>query len=160
MIVVVETRFLEALRLLFGQHAQGDAGLHAHIVHGAYHLHHTLQILVGGIAPGRTHTEAGRPLILRLLGRTFHFIQRQQFLLLQIGGMLGALRAVATIFGAGAGLDTQQGTHLHPVGVEALTMDTLRLKHQVIKRQIEQRLDLFQAPVVSCRHIVHLGLCR
>ena len=58
-----------------------------------------------------------------------------------------ALRAIAAIFGASAGLDAQKGTDLHFVWIEKLAVGRMSLKQQVIERQPKQRLYFVQGPI-------------
>ena len=148
-VVVVESGFLEALCLRPGQHAKRHAGLHAEIAHGPDHFDHLVEISVGRVAPGRPHAEASRAFRFRNLCRLDDLLDRQQLFAFQRGIVLRALGAVATILGARARLDTQQGTDLDLVGIEVRAMDLLCFKQQVVERLVEQGFDLPGLPVVA-----------
>ena len=136
-VVIIQAGLFQAFRLRFGQHAPCHAGLHPHIVHRLDHLNHPLQILIGRVSPGSSHAKTGRPFVLGVRSGLDHLIDRKQFLFFQIGVVLGALRAVTTILGTGAGFDTQQCADLNPVGIEMLPVDCLSLKQQIIEREIQ-----------------------
>ena len=148
-VVIVQTGVGQAPRLRPAEHPQGDAGLHPQTAYGRDHVDHLVQVLVGRVAPGRAHAETGRAIGLGRLRRLDHFFERQQLFALQAGVVFRALRAIGAVFGAGAGLDRQQGADLHLVGVEMRPVHHLRAKQQVVERQREQRPDLVQRPVVA-----------
>ena len=58
-----------------------------------------------------------------------------------------ALRAIAAILGAAAGLDAEQARGLDMVRIEILTMKALRPKHQIGERQGVKRLGFRPIPV-------------
>ena len=67
----------------------------------------------------------------------------------QPGLIARALRAVLAVLGAGAGLDREQGTHLHPVGLEVLPVNGLRLEQQVHEGLAQQSEHFLTGPVVT-----------
>ena len=72
---------------------------------------------------------------------------------LQPGLVRGALRAIAAILGAAAGLDRQKCGNLHFVGREMPPVDGLRPENQVGEGQGEQGGQLLARPVVA--DVVH-----
>ena len=91
----------------------------------------------------------GRGRHARLAGRGPDLLDRHQFLALQTRVVADALRAVGTVFRAGAGLDRQQRRQLDAVGIEMPAVDLLRGEDQVRERHREQRIDLLRSPVVA-----------
>ena len=65
------------------------------------------------------------------------------------GIVMRALRTIAAVLRATAGLDRQQRGHLHLGRVEVHAMDALRAEHQLRERQREQRAQLLARPVVT-----------
>jgi hypothetical protein len=63
--------------------------------------------------------------------------------------VVGALRAVAAVLLAAAGLDRQQRGKLHGVGIEVLAMHLLGAEQQVVERQCEQRGDIVDTPCIA-----------
>ncbi len=136
-IVVVQPGLLEFSGLLVGQHAQGEAGLHAEVMHGADHLDDVIQIFIRGVAPGGAHAEAACPLLFCDIGCFDHILHRQQLLRFQLGAVFAALRAVTAILGAGAGLDADQAGGLYCIGIKVCPVCALGLKQQVVEGLIQ-----------------------
>src|SRR6185369_10280070 len=71
-VVVVEARGLELLRLSFAQHAERAAGLEAQRLHRADHVEHGRELALPWTAPGRAHAEARRTRVARRTGGIDH----------------------------------------------------------------------------------------
>jgi hypothetical protein len=148
-VVVVEAGLLQRNRLFRAEHAEGGAGLHAQLAHRADHLGHGGDVLVLGRAPGRAHAEARRAGRLGRGGAGAHLVHREQLVRLEAGVEARRLRAVGAVLGATAGLDREQGRDLHLGRVEMLAVRGLRAEQQLRQGQVEQRLHLGAAPVVT-----------
>ncbi len=142
---------MQPLGLRVGQHAERHAGFHAETLHGRNHLADFVEILVLGIAPCRSHTEACRTRILRALRGGNHIVFLHQFGGIEPGVVMRALRAVAAILRTAAGLDAQQARGLDVIGIEIAAVNALRLKNQIGERQIVKRLCFSARPVASQR---------
>ena len=104
-VIVVEARFLEHLRLFWREHAERHAGFETHIAHTLHDLDDGGHVTVLGIAPGRTHAEALAARILRLRRRLQHGAHVHQLGRLDPAIGLHRLRAIAAILGTPSGLD-------------------------------------------------------
>ena len=148
-IVEIQPRFLQTPRLILAQHAQRRAGLHAKILDRADHRAHLVEIPVLGIAPCGGHAEpagAGIPGAPRGLDHRRNVHQPGR---LDAGVVVGALRAIAAILRAAAGLDAEQACDLDAVGIEVSSVDALRPEDEIRERQIVERFCLRPRPVVA-----------
>ncbi len=153
-VVVVEPGGLQGLGLRRAQHAEGGAGLQAQRLHPGDHRLQLRQVTVLQLPPGRAHAE---PLCARSLGPGrlgHHRLRIHQLAGLQAGVEMGGLAAVAAVLGAAAGLHRQQLRQLHLGGIEPSAVDLGGAEHQLGERQLEQRLDLLEGPVVPGRRRV------
>ena len=151
MIVEVEPGVVQPRRLRRRQHAERHAGFHAEILDRAHHLADLVEIAVFRIAPRRGHAEAARAGIPGALRGGDHIGLRHQLCRLQAGVVMRALRAIAAILGAAAGLDAEQARGLDMVRIEIAAMNALRPKHQVRERQVIESFGLRAIPVVPDR---------
>ena len=108
-VVIVETRLLQALCLGRRQHAKRDAAFQAQRLDAFNHGADRVQILVLGAAPCGAHAEARGPGIARGARLGQHGVQRHQLFRLDAGVILRGLGAIGAVFGATAGLDGKQG---------------------------------------------------
>jgi hypothetical protein len=60
-----------------------------------------------------------------------------------------ALGAVLAVLGAAAGLDAEQGAHLHGIGIEVRAVHRVGAVQQVVEGQREQGQDLVPGPVMA-----------
>ena len=150
-VVVVEPGGLECRRLLAAEHAQRGAGLEAERLHFADHRGDLGDVAVLGRTPRRAHAEARGTGGLGLPGLLQHRLGAHQLRGIDPGVVALRLRTVGTVLRAAAGLDRQQGADLHLGRVEAAAVDLGGAEQQLRERQVEQRLDLAQAPVVAGR---------
>ena len=141
-IVVIQARRFQRLRLRRAQHAERRAGFHAERAHRADHLGDLLHIAILGRAPCRAHAEARRAGSFRLLRLVDDGVERHEFFRLHTGCIARALRTVGAVLGTAAGLDRQQRRHLHCVCIVVGAMRVMRAREQIIKRQREQREHL------------------
>nr|GEU28319.1 conserved hypothetical protein [Tanacetum cinerariifolium] len=146
MVVVIEAGVLQALRLFFFQHAQRGAGFQAQRLHFADHLLDLVHVAVLRAAPGGAHAEAGGAVVLGLLRRCQHGVDVEDFFRFDAGVVARGLRAVAAVFLAAARLDRQQRGQFDVAVREVEAVGLLRLEHQVIERQLEQRQHVVQRP--------------
>ena len=115
----------------------------------------TISTTASKSAPSRTSRQAApmqkrdAPASRAILRLGEHVVDVHQRFLGEPGllGVMGALRAIAAIFGAAAGLDRQQAGELHAVVLGA-PMQALRLIDEIEQRRLQQRLDLGDTPVV------------
>ena len=146
MVVVVEPRRAQPLRLARRQQAQRGAGLQTDLLDARDHRLDRVQIPVVGAAPGRPHAEPRRARRPGRAGGVENVLQPHQALIGDAGVEMGALRAIGAVLGTAAGLDAEQGGDLHPVGVEMTAMDRLRLEDQVVEGAREQRQRALPRP--------------
>ena len=146
-VVVVEARFPQALRLRRRQHAERRAGLEPERRDAGDHLDDLVEVAVLGTAPGRAHAEARRAGIARGArarddGRGLH-----QRLALEARVVADALRAIGAVLGTGACLDRKQRRDLHLVRIEVAAMRGLRRVDQVGKGERMERSHFLESPV-------------
>ncbi len=149
MVVVIEARARQPLRLLIAERTERHAGFHSHRLHAFNHLFQVGHIALVRVFPRGTHAETGRTGGFGLTRGGQYLLHFHQTFRLQAGLVARALRAIFTVFRAGPGFDRQQRTDLHLARVEVLTMHLLRFKHQFKKRLIKQRLRLCNCPALS-----------
>ena len=128
MIIIIKPGCLEFFGLRSCQHSQRNTGFHTKILYCVYHFDHAVEILVGRIAPGRSHTKSAGAIALRIQRRLFDFVDRHQAFAFQPGIVPGALWTIRTVLRAGPGFNAQQRTNLHRIGIEVLPVRGLRLK--------------------------------
>ena len=75
------------------------------------------------------------PSALAARAAVHHLADLHQLLALEAGVVLRALRAIAAILRAAAGLDRQQRLTCTSFGIEMLAVDALRVEQQVAERQ-------------------------
>ena len=128
MVVVVQPGVFQCIGLLRVQHTQCRARLQPLGTYPFDHVQHALEIFPLRVAPRRTHAETRGTGGLGSPGRLQHLLDIHQPLRLHAGVVMRALRTVAAILRTAAGLDAQQGTDLHGIGVETGPVDTLGTK--------------------------------
>ena len=148
-VVIVEAAVLQPPRLIAGQHAERDAGLHPERLHALDHRADFVEIAIFGRAPRRAHAEARRAASFCRTRLVEHGIKIHQLLGFDAGVEFRRLRAIGAIFRAAAGLDRQQCRDLDLGGVEVFAMNLRRTKNQFRERKREQVSHLFVGPVVS-----------
>ena len=148
-VVVIEAGRLETPRLVLREHAERGAGLEPNRLDAFNHLADVVEIAILGLAPRRPHAEAARARTLGRLRLGDDGIDAHQFLRLDAGVVVHALRTIGAVFRAAAGLDRDQRRHLHLGGIEVQAMNLLRAKDQFGKRKLEQRAHLLARPVVA-----------
>ena len=108
MVVGGEPSLGQAVGLGLIEHAEGDASLHVEGAHAAHHGEHAVECLaVLHLAPGRAHAEARGAGFLGDGGLRQHLVDVEGLFALQPGalGVMGRLRAIFAVLGAGPGLD-------------------------------------------------------
>ena len=154
-IVVVggEPGFRQAIGLSLIEHAEGDASLHVERAHAAHHVEHAVEgIAVLHLAPGGAHAEAGGAGFFGD-GAPWPAPRRHRAALfaLQPGalGVMGRLRAVFAVLGAGPGLDRIEARKLdRAVGMMA-AVHLPRLIDKIEQRLAEQGHNLVFLPIVA-----------
>src|SRR5205085_10146466 len=87
---------VQAAGLVVGEHAQGDAGLHAEAADDADHVQDTVELrTVVRAAPRGAHAEARGPQTLGLRGALSDFLEAQEWFFGYAGLVAAALRAIA-----------------------------------------------------------------
>ena len=118
-VVVVggEAGVLESSGLVGGKHSQRDARFHAEVAHFANHFQDGVELgPVLWASPGGAHAEARCAAIASLVSAaTLTSATPIKRLAFNRRLVVGALRTIAAILGAAAGLDAQQAT-LHIAG--------------------------------------------
>ena len=114
-------------------------------------MHAVEGLAVFHLAPGRAHAEARGARLLGALGLCEHVIDIEQRLALEPGGLgvVGRLRAIFAVLGAGAGLDREQACELHlAIFVVAPVHGARRIDEveQGLAKEIE---DFPAAPIVA-----------
>jgi hypothetical protein len=138
-VVIVQPRVLECLRVRCGEHAQGAAGLQAQRLDFRYQGGNAFDVAVLGRAPCGAHAETCGASLLRSDGRGAHCLHIHQFACLHAGVVVHRLRTIGAVFTATAGFDRQQRRQFKLAGIKVLTMNYLRAVQQIGKRQIEKR---------------------
>ena len=135
-IVEVESGVAQPLRLIGREHAERRAGLQPQPLDGADHIADPVEVLVLRIAPRRCHAEPACARVLGALRGREYLLRIHQLGGLDAGVVVGALRAVAAIFRATAGLDAEQTRRLDVIGVEVSAVNALRAENQIRERLI------------------------
>ena len=147
MVVVIETRLGQPLRLGRIEHAQRHAGLQPHGLHALDHGDDLVHVAVLGAAPRRAHAKTLRARRLGLGRCRQNGLNVHQLLGLHIAFRRRALRAVTAILGAAAGLDRAERAKLHLVRRMMRAVDFSGAEQQFGKGQVEQSADLGAGPV-------------
>ena len=145
-VVVIESGFLQRLRLAIFKHAQRGAGFESQRFDFAHHGQHRLEIAVLRTAPRRAHAEARRARGLRRGGDGGDLADGKNRFVRHAGVIARSLRAVRTILGTPPGLDRQQRRELHRVGFMVRCVHLVRAREQIVERQREQPLDRRERP--------------
>ena len=127
MVVIIQARLFQPVRLLVGEHPQRHASFHSQRTDPFDHRHDALDIAISRTAPCRPHAETGSTLGFGLAGSLQHIIDRDQFLTGKASLIMRALRAIRAILGASAGFDAEQATDLHLIRVKMFAVDGLGL---------------------------------
>ena len=146
-VVVVEARPLQPLRLVGREHAERHAGLQAQGLHLPDDRGHRRQVPVLEIAPSRAHAEPGGAGGLGLAGGGPNRLPRHELGRLDPGIVVAALGTVLAVLRTTAGLDVEEGAQLHFVGVEVMPVDLVRAMEQVVQGQGKEIENLFSGPV-------------
>jgi hypothetical protein len=146
-VVVIEPGIGELLRLVRLEHAERHAGFQPHLPHALDHLDDRGHVAILGVAPRSAHAEALAARVPGLRRRLQHGAHVHQLGRLELGIRAHRLAAIAAILGAAAGLDRQERAQLHLARGMMRAVHGLRLEHQFIERQIEQRGDFGARPV-------------
>ena len=105
MVVEVQARVFQAVRLSLFQHAQSSAGFQAQRLHLGHHLFDFFHVALFRAAPGGAHAEARGAVGFRLARRVEHRVDVEDFFRFHARVIAGRLRAVAAVFFAAARLD-------------------------------------------------------
>lgn len=105
MIVEVEAGVGEACGLLWREHAERYARLHANTFNGGNHVADLIEVAVLWTAPRRGHAEATRPGRLVALRGGDHISAIRRASRLQASVVMHALCAIGAVFRTAAGLD-------------------------------------------------------
>ena len=138
-IVVVEPRRAETVRLLAVQHAQRHAGLETELFHRTDHFNDGIHVPRLGIAPCGAHAVARRAAFLGLARLGDDLFDLHQLGSRKAGRMMRRLAAIAAILGATAGLDVEKLAQLHAIGIEMLPVNGLRFEQEVVEWQLVKR---------------------
>ena len=146
-VVVIEPRRAEAVRLIAVQHSQRHAGLEPERFHRANHFDDGIHVSRLRIAPCRAHAVARCAAVSR-----FPCFGDDLFDVHQLRGgkprrMMRGLAAIAAIFRAAAGLDIEQLAELHAVGIEMPAVNGLRLEQEIVERQPVERPGRLARPL-------------
>jgi hypothetical protein len=149
MVVIVESGFAQGFGLIRAQHAERGAGFHAEIVYAADHFSDLSDLAGFGVAIGSAHAKAGgAPVAFRSCGADYLLDWRERRGG-EAGAVMHALRAIAAVFGAAAGLDAHQCADLDLGRIEVLPMHRMCAKQKLMKGQLKQFGDFGDAPVVT-----------
>ena len=152
MVIGGEPGIGEAVGLGLAQHAERDAGLHVERAHPAHHGKHAVEgRTVLHLAPGRAHAEARGAGLSRDPRLGQHVVDVEQGLAAEPGllGVMGRLRAIFAVLGAGAGLDRKQARELDLAVFMVAPVHCSRLIDQFEQREREQVDDLPARPIVA-----------
>ena len=108
MVIVIESRCLQFFCLWPGQHSQSDTGFQVQIFYHADHLDDFVEILIGRVTPGSAHAKTAGAVVFCIQCRLSDVFEWHQAFAFETGIVLRTLRAIGTIFGAGAGFNAQQ----------------------------------------------------
>ena len=148
-VVVVEACRLETPRLWLVEHAKRGAGLEPDRLDAFDHRADLIEIALLGLAPRGAHAEAAGARTFRRARLGHDGIDAHQLLRLHAGLVMGALRTIGAIFRTAAGLDRDEGRHLHLGRIEVRPMNALCAKDQFGKRKRKERAHLLARPVVA-----------
>jgi hypothetical protein len=149
-VVGVEARFGEPLRLPIGEHAEGAARLEAQRLHAAHHVEHAVELgAVTHLAPGRAHAETRRSRSARAASGFEHLAGVEHAFATHARLVVRRLRAIRAILGAAAGLDAEQRAQLH---LAAVVQRRVNLARAIDEREQRPRVEhdgLVDRPVVA-----------
>lgn len=127
MIVEVDAGVGEPCGLLWREHAERYARLHANTFNSGNDVADLIEVAVLCTAPSRGHAEATRPGRLGAL-RGDHISAIHQASRLQASVVVHALCAVGAVFRTAVGLDAEQACGFDVVWVTIAAMNSLSLK--------------------------------
>ena len=160
MIIGGQSGFFESDRLVFRQHPEGAANFHAKAGNATNHFKNLVKLrAVGSFSPGCAHAHAGDPARSSLASGGDDVFRIQQSMTFDIGIIMGALRAVRTIFWAAAGLDRDELAGLDTIRRVELTMDRGGAEKEICQGQMINRSDFFLSPIVTKRGVC-AGFCK
>ncbi len=132
MVIRRKPRIRETLRLIFIQHAQCNARLHAHIRDTLNHVTNTIKRTpIQNFRPCRTHTKTSRTCFFRFLRLLQNIRRLHQQLFFKFCFIMQTLRTIPAIFCTPTCLNRQQCTHLHFIRCMVCTMYASRLVYQI-----------------------------
>ena len=143
MVVSSHAGILELAGLGEAELPEGHADFHAELADFADGAEHLLEFCVTTAhpLPRRTHTEARGPILPRAPRHLQHGVGFHEAAGFDIRGVAGALRAVAAVLGAAAGLDREQGAKLHLVVTPMLQVGVAPALDEVEKRLVVDGLE-------------------
>jgi hypothetical protein len=106
---------------------------------------------ISNLPPRGAHAEAAGSLIASSSGGSVDFVDGHQRLILDPSFVMSALRAIAAVFGATAGLYREQTTELDAGGIVKFSVDLLRRKNEIEKGALIDLAHGFASPVVAQR---------
>ena len=130
-VIEIEPRSGELLRLRGAEHAEGRAGLKSERAHGLDHVNNEREVLILGRAVRGSHAKARGPGVAGARGRRAHGGHVHERLALDAGVVADTLRAVGAVLRTGAGLDRQERAHLHGVRLVVAAVHLLGVEHEV-----------------------------
>ena len=149
-VVGVEPRCFEPLRLRFAEHSERAANFDAQGGDLPHHFEDANELrVVPRLPPGGAQADAADSVFFcpaRHLDHCFLVHQRPR---LDASLVARGLRAISAVFRTAAGFDRNQFAHLHLVAVVIAAMDAGGAKHQVEQRQIMDGANLLAPPVIS-----------
>src|SRR5208337_3746958 len=145
-----EPSFLQADRLLAGQHSQGAANFHAQRGDSPNHFQDDLEFAaLWSFPPGRAHAKS-RYTACNSVPRHADYVPRvEQPLALHPGVVMRALRTIRAILRAAARLYGYQLAGLHAIGSMEFAVPGLRPVNQFGQRRRVNRCDFFFLPIVA-----------
>ena len=131
------------------EHAEGHAGFEAEFVHAFNHVNQRGHGRCWRAAPCAAHAESHCAGFFGFFGGGEDFVQRHEFFTFEAGVVVRGLRAVAAVFGAGAGFDVEQHGFFDFFGFVVREVDGLRLVDQTHQRLFVQCGDFGECVVVA-----------
>jgi len=146
-VVIVEPRLGQLLRLMRLEHAERHAGLQPHGADALHDCDDLGHVAVLGIAPRRAHAEPLGARILGLRRALENFLHVHQLGRLNAAIGMDRLRAIAAILGATAGLDGEQGAQLDLFRRVIVAVDAGGAKDEFGEGEVEEVRDFLAGPV-------------
>src|SRR5580704_4793758 len=151
-VICGEARVGQTARLIVGQHSQRAADFELERSHRPHHFQNGVEIAaVSNLPPRSAHAEAAGALVASFFGGSVDFVDGHQGLILDSRFVMGALRAIAAVFGATAGLYREQTTELDAGGIVEFSVNLLRRKNENEKGALIDLAHGVPSPVVAQR---------